>query len=207
MKLKLPIFMLALFLCITESAGNSGDSYDYPRFTFGAEWSYSATLFYGHRLYYIAPETGRVDDRNDSFTYMTDGEAYLHAGYNINNLWNISLYFGYIGIGEFHSGISGSLRATRYFGNIPSADRWFAYCDVGSGFSIKDIPEEIFTAKAGGGYRISLSRFTKLDFLVSLRCVYTHPDIYFYGEKIRNEDIGRNIGYLSSISFGICITF
>jgi len=178
-----------------------------PRYTFGAEWSYTATFFTGHRYYFIAPEGFRVDDRNDEFKYFTDAEIFAHAGMNINSKWNLSLYLGYIGIGDFHAGIPLSVRATRFFGDDHLRDRWFAYCDIGSGLSMKEHPQALFTAKAGGGYRLSFSRLTKLDFIASIRFIHTHPDIIFYGEKIRMEQINRNIGYTLSTSFGLSITF
>ena len=188
------ILMFYAVSCIGLAAQVPSDSV--PRITFGAEWSYSATFFNGHRYYFLAPEGFRVDDRSDRFKYCADGEVFLHCGCNIGSDWNLSAYIGYTGIGDYHSGIPISLRATRFFGPDPLKDRWFAYCDAGSGISLKKNPEEILTAKLGGGYRMSLSRFTKLDFLASLRFVYTHPDIDFYGERIGTEYISRNIGYI-----------
>ena len=126
---------------------------------------------------------------------------------NINNRWNLSMYMGYIGIGDFHPGLSLSVRATRYFGTNPSLDRWFAYCDAGSGISVKSQPQEILTAKGGGGYRVSLSKFTKLDLIASFRFVYTLPDIYVGQQRIEKQFIGRNEGCIASLSVGLGLTF
>ncbi len=205
MRRMLFILLFSAVSCIGLAARGTHESV--PRLTFGAEWSCSATFFCGHRYYFLAPEGFRVDDRSDRFKYYADGEVYLHCGCNMGSNWNLSAYAGYIGIGDFHTGIPMSLRVTRFFGPDPLKDRWFAYCDAGSGISLKKKPEEILTAKLGGGYRMSLSRFTKLDFLASLRFVYTHPDIDFYGESIATENISRNIGYILSASFGIGLTF
>lgn len=205
MRRVISILLFLIVSCVGLAARSTSDST--PRITFGAEWSYCATFFDGHRYYFLAPEGFRVDDRSDRFEYCTDGEIYLHCGCNIGCNWNLSAYVGYAGIGNYHAAIPISLRATRFFGPDPLKDRWFAYCDVGSGISLKKNPEEILTARLGGGYRMSLSRFTKLDFLASLRFVSTHPDIDFYGEPIGAEYIGRNIGYILSASFGIGLTF
>ena len=177
------------------------------RFTFGAEWSYCATFLSGYRYYFIAPEGYREDMKADDFRYCTNGEVFLHGGCNLNANWNLSLFVGYTGLGSYHDGIPVSLRATRYFGGDPQKDRWFAFGDFGSGISLKTKPSELITAKIGCGYRISLSRVSKLDFLASLRFVHTHPDIMYYGYSIQSDDIGRNDGYIMSASIGIGLTF
>ena len=87
------------------------------------------------------------------------------------------------------------------------SDRWFSFIDLGSGISVKTHPQEILTGKIGGGYRMSLSRNTKLDFLVSLRSALTHPDIEYYGTEIEYSRINRNNAYVSAMSFGIALTF
>ena len=180
---------------------------NFSRFTFGTEWSYCATFLSGYRYYYIAPEGYRMDEKGRSVNYMTDGEIYMHAGCNFNPYWNLSLYLGYTGMGNFHNAVPISIRATRYFNENPMKDRWFAFCDVGSGISMKKAPSELITAKIGGGYRLSLSRITKLDFITSLRFIHAHPDIYYYGEKVDESAIGRSSGYIMSISAGIGLTF
>ena len=96
---------------------------------------------------------------------------------------------------------------TRYFGDNPLKDRWFAYLDIGSGISIKECPQELLSGKAGGGYRFTMSRFTKLDLLAAIRFMHTHPDVDYYGEIILKEKVNRNIGYIVSASLGIGITF
>ena len=199
------ILLFLIVSCAGLAARGASDSI--PRVTFGAEWSYCATFFKGYHHYFYAPEGFRVDDRGDGFKYFTDGEVYLHCGCNIGSRWNVSAYVGYTGIGDFHAGIPVSLRATRFFGQNALKDRWFAYCDIGSGISIKRSPQELMTAKLGGGYRLTLSRLTKLDLLASIRFIHTHPDIDFYGESIVEEHVIRNTGYVLSTTFGIGLTF
>ena len=179
-----------------------------PRFTYGAEWSYTANIFKGYRCYFIAPEDGfRVDDRYDGLKYFTNGEVYVHAGYNFNEKWNLSIYSGYTTLCDFHPAIPISVRATRYFGPDPEKDRWFTYFDVGSGLSIQDKVSPILSAKVGGGYRISLSRYTKIDFIASIRFIHNRPSLYYYGEQIDDRYVDRNIGYSVAASLGIGITF
>ena len=59
--------------------------------------------------------------------------------------------------------------------------------------------------KAGGGYRISLSRSVKLDMLLSYRCSYAEiPFSDQYG-PVSDDRIRRNNNYLSAINLGIGI--
>ena len=204
MKRGLLIYTFIIIGCLTASGKRAADT---PKVTFGAEWSYIATLQTGYHYNFFAPDGYRVDMKNDRFGYFTNGEVLFHGGYNLSDFWNLSLYLGYTGVSDLHPAIPVSLRATRYFGDNPLKDRWFAFGDIGSGISIRKDPREIFTGKIGGGYRVSLSKYVKLDFVASLRSVYTHPDIIYYGEKIEREWINRDNGYLTSISLGISLTF
>ena len=196
--------VILLLSCLCISSYGKGN---HTLFTFGTEWSYCATFLSGHRYYYIAPEGYRIEDRGITARYITDGEIYVHAGYNINSYWNVSVYVGYTGIGDYHDSIPISLRATRYFEDNPAGDRWFAFADLGSGISIRQSPSELLSAKAGCGYRLSLSRITKMDFITSLRFIHTHPDIYYYGEKVHSSAIRICSGYIMSACVGIGLTF
>lgn len=178
-----------------------------PRITFGAEWGYMPALFSGHHFNFFAPEGFRVDDKGVSAIYRTNGEVSLHVGYNINSLWNISIHAGYSGAGTYEPVIPISCRFTRFWGDNYMLDRWFTLLDIGSGICLKESPQEIVTGKIGGGYRISLSRNTKLDFIAAIRMLYTHPDIIYYKESIDINHINRNDGYIGSIFLGISLTF
>lgn len=196
--------LLLVFISICALSYGRNDKH---RFTFGAEWSYSATFLAGHSFYFLAPEGYRIYDHDNSTCYMTDGEVFFHAGCNLNQCWNVSLYAGYTGIGDFHQGVPISVRITRFWGADPLKDRWFTFMDAGSGISIKKNPSELITAKIGGGYRLSLSKVSKLDFIASLRFIHTHPDVFYYGEQIILKDIKRNSAHIMSISAGIGLSF
>lgn len=178
-----------------------------PKITFGAEWGYMPALFSGYHYNFFDPDGFRVDDKNSSFRYVTNGEVTLHAGYNFNEYWNLSFHTGYSGNGDFAPVVPMSLRITRYLGGNHLSDRWLTFLECGSGISIKNSPQEIFTGKVGGGYRISLSRFSKLDFIAAFRMLYTHPDIMYYEYEIPRELINRNDGYVGSLFLGLSLTF
>ena len=138
--------------------------------------------------------------------YSINAEGYLHAGYNFSGKSELSMYLGFSAIQDYHHIIPISIRYTTFYKQNSKGDRWFSLVDVGSGFSIKERPEELISGKIGGGYRISLSKDTKLDFIVSLRSVLTHPDIIYYGTEIPADKVNRNNAYVSAISFSMALT-
>jgi hypothetical protein len=200
------IISILLIICsfnICVKAQNS----EFPRFTFGAEWGYVATVQSGYRCIFFPPEGYRVDVRDNSFGLHSNADMYMHGGMNLNENWNISLYIGYAGVSDIHKVIPVSIRTTRFFGRNHLADRWFAFTDLGSGICLKRPVQEILCGKIGGGYRLSLSRDTKLDFILSARMTYTHPQIIYDKMIISHDMVRRNNAYVSAISCGLGLTF
>ena len=195
-----------LMFCCTVALGQSQQK-SAKKFTYGVGYSYAATIYSFEYHYFKNHEGAREIIKKGSFIYDSDNEFSLHCGYNFNNYWNLSLYAGYTGIGKFHKAIPISIRATRYFGDNPLSDRWFTFLDLGSGISIQRQPDWIISSKVGGGYRLSLSRRTKLDFLLLLRAVHTHPDIRIYDHAAVPENVYRNEGVIGSLAFGFELTF
>lgn len=178
-----------------------------PAFTFGAEWGYVATFQCGYHNNFFAPEGYRVDDRGNVFGLYNNSEAYLHVGYNLNAVWNLSLYIGYAGMADTQPIIPVSVRGTRFFGSDHLSDRWFCFADLGSGVGLNRHPQEILSGRLGGGYRLSMSRLTKLDLIASLRMTYAHNEVDYKGTPIAIGSINRNNVYASALSLGISITF
>lgn len=178
-----------------------------PRFTFGAEWSYVASFMSGWHYNFFSAEGYRIDERGSSASFSNNAEAYLHVGYDFNSRWNLSFYAGYAGTGGWHKTVPLSFRVTRLFGNSRKKDRWLAFVDLGTGICINPKPQEIFSGKAGGGWRMALSSCTGLDFLVSARITYTHPQIIHEGAAVPHEMTNRNEAYVVSLSAGLALTF
>lgn len=197
---------IAIIICSFGIASNGQES-SFPRITFGAEWGYVMTFYSGYHYNFFAPEGYRVDPRGHSFGLDNNAEGYLNVGYNLNENWNLSAYIGMSAVMDHHFTIPASLRLTRFYGNNPQKDRWLSFIDLGSGISLKRKPQEILTGKFGGGYRLSLSRNTKLDFIFSYRCLLTHPDIDYYGTPIPHDRINRNNTYTSALSLGMALIF
>lgn len=184
---------------------NAGERYS--RLTFGAEWGYMATFHIATHNNFFSDEGYRYNYNTEEFGLWSNGEAYLNIGYNFNEYWNLSLYAGFCGMSDIHNAFPVSLRGTRYYGDDPMNDRWFTFVDIGSGVSMKKQPQGIMTGKLGGGYRLSLSRDTKIDITAAMRLSYTHPAIEFENEIIDLEWTNRNDATLVSISFGMAVIF
>lgn len=201
-------FIVLLFIAFNMSVNaREGGDPDFPRMTFGLEWGYVATLQSGYHYNFFAPEGYRVDDYGNAFKYHSNADVYVHLGYNLNHLWNISLYLGYAGVDDIHNVMPVSLRTTRFFGDDHMKDRWFGFVDLGSGICIKKPVQEILAGKIGGGYRLSLSRDTKLDFVLAVRMTYTHPQIIYDKAPIPIEMTNRNNAYVGAVSLGLALTF
>lgn len=202
-KLAVICTMLIAFLTCAEAQSRE----DIPRITFGAEWSYVASVFSAHHYNYFSPEGYRYNSKGAAAGFDSNGEALLHVGYNVTDSWNLAIYTGITGISDFHNAIPLSFRATRLYKAKPNGDRWFTFADAGTGISIKKQIQEIVGLKIGGGYRVSLSRDSKLDFNAAIRCTYTHPDINHEYEIISQRWINRNDAMVVSASLGMAVTF
>lgn len=198
------LFIISLILLSLSMKAQEVKS---KRFTFGAEWGYVAVFYSGYHHNFTDPEGFRVDLREYSLKLQNNAEVYLHCGYDFNSHTNLSLYIGYSAIEDYHNIVPISLRLTRFYDLKRYDDKWFIFFDAGSGISIKYQPQEILAGKIGCGYRMVLSRKTSIDFMASLRWLYTHPDILYYGESIPHKSINRNNAYASAISLGMALTF
>ncbi len=177
------------------------------RITYGLEWGYVAAVHTAHHYNFFAPEGYRVDDPQSSMCFISNADMYIHFGYDFNPKWNLSMYVGYEGIAAFHKAVPVSLRITRFFSEETDQDRWFSFVDLGGGICLKKPVQEILTGKIGGGYRLSLSRNASLDFLLSARFVYTHPQVIYDKLPIAFERINRNNAYVTAISLGMALNF
>jgi hypothetical protein len=81
------------------------------------------------------------------------------------------------------------------------------FADGGSGICLKTPVQEILTGKIGGGYQMSLSRDTKLNFLFSARGTFTHPSVYYDGSRIPMNRTNRNNAVVGAVSIGLGLTF
>lgn len=179
----------------------------FKRITFGAEWSYIASFYSSTHHNFFSEDGYRVDINQRESGYESNGEALVHCGYSFNDRWNLSMYAGLTGIYDIGNSIPVSLRLTRYFNEKGTGDRWLCFIDGGSGICLKKHPQAIASGKIGGGYRISLSRTTKMDLTAAFRTSLTHPEIVYDGYAIPMEKTNRNNAFISAFSIGISLSF
>ncbi len=179
----------------------------HSRLTYGLEWGYVATVHTGFRNNFFAPEGYRVYEAGQSFGYYSNAEMYAHIGWNIDMKWNLSLRVGYEGIADMHKAVPVSVRMTRFFNEDQASDRWFSFVDLGSGICLKMPVQEILTGKAGAGYRMALSPGTSLDFQISARFTYTHPQIIYDRKPVPMDRTNINNAYLTALSIGMALNF
>lgn len=204
---KLTLILLTIFLFNNNVIAQDKGRETYPKYTLGLEWGYVASLTTIYRYNFYAPEGFRVDEKGVLSGSQSNADLYLNVGFNLNPLWNLSLYIGYAGVGDYHKILPVSIRGTRYFGTDPLQNRWFAFADAGTGICLKTPLQEILTAKIGTGYQITLSRDTKLNFMIAARSTFTHPGILFDNNRIPMNRINRNNAVVSALSIGIGLTF
>lgn len=184
--------------------GNNGKR-AFPRFTYGIEWSYIATINTVYHHNFRAKEGFRMNEKGSTMMYASNGAILAHAGINIGVNCNLSVYAGYAGLAEGYAVMPVSLRYSWLFGKDPSASRWL--CFIGGGCGLHAGDDSIsYTGRIGGGYRMSLSRSIKLDFTVSYQCSYAGIPFSDIDGEVPADRIRRNDNYLSAINIGIGIT-
>ena len=205
------VILLSLTGILTaENSVCSAADRPYTRFTFGVESSYVLTFLNFSHFNFISSDGDRWNEKALSANVFSNGQIYLNAGVNISPKINLSIYAGYSGVYRNEHMLPLSLRATWFSGNDPMKNRWLAFCSCGIAFNDFRNPSRLSAeGKAGAGYRISLNRAVKLDFLLSLQEVYTHPRAYESdaGNYVPAERLRRNDAYLTAFSFGLALVF
>ena len=77
------VLTFILLICCANAIGRTYDT-DVPKFTFGTEWSYNATVYSHIHQYFISPEGFREEILDNRWKYKMNNELSLHAGYNFN---------------------------------------------------------------------------------------------------------------------------
>lgn len=211
---KYPILvLLALAVSFPASGAREGKPSRFlDSFTFGIEGSYISTVSAYRHYDYISSYGYRVDREYIETGYHINGEFIVHIGLNVSDKMNLSLHTGYSGISKYRQIHPLTLRATYCFGKEQTEGKWLAFAEAGPGFfrGTDDIAISGIW-KLGAGYRIPLSRYTNLDFLISVRNVMTRTGAF---ETVSNssiyipeENLRRNDTLFFALAFGIGITF
>ena len=202
--------LLFAFACPSFAKTGGCVKRDCPLVTYGIESSYALTFLSFSHFNYISADGDRRDQRTMSSNIFSNGQFLIHAGLNVSPAVNISLYTGYSGIYRGERMIPLSLRATWFpSAKRPDEHRWLLFCSGGTGFSDFDDVDYSLEGKVGAGYRISLNRSVKLDFLFSIQEVFTHPGAYESDamDYVPAERLRRNDAYITAATIGIALVF
>lgn len=173
--------------------------------SYGVEWGYTSTLMHVYHHNYIADEGYRVDLSGIEACYNSNGQIFGHLGVNFAEHYNVSCYFGYIGIKQERHILPLTARAT-YFLKPYHQDGLLVFADGGLG--IHDSSHNTFIGKAGWGYRLALSSKLNLDFKMSFQIANDHPTVYDPNEQeIQEEFLRRNDATYGAINFNVAISF
>ncbi len=208
-----PVAIIALLaLYQAPSSAQQENTGFFDKFTFGIEGSYISSVFVYRHFNFISSYGYRIDHKYSDTGYRNNGEFLIHFGLNASRHINLSLYTGYSGVYRLKTTYPVTLRVTGLFGNDPMRGRWLVFAGAGPGFS--DAGDRISLSgiwKAGGGYRVALSRFSKLDFLMSVRTVMSDNGVSdpenASAVYIPEENLRRNDAIYLALTFGIGITF
>lgn len=210
--MKKTVILIAFIISAAlDSAAAEKPARDFPAFTFGAEGSAILTTASYSHFNYIAADGYRVDRKNMDCSPSVNGELLLNAGYNIDRHLNIALFFGISGISRGETVLPLSMRLTVLFGKDPLKARWFSFIDGGTGIGTGTAARFSPVAKLGAGYRISLTRSAKLDFILSLRSIYTKPQITEFSDgdmvPVAADRIRRSEAFYNAVMLGIGLNF
>lgn len=149
-----------------------------PFLKFGVEWGYDAGFMEFHHFNYLSSEGYRINDKWTGARYATNGSILLNAGIRLKEKSTLALYGGYSGICEGNRVFPLSLRYT-FNRNQYSRNGMFYYADAGIGLHVPKTDTRVqspcIIGRLGSGYRIALSSFCSLDFMLSLKISYEKP--------------------------------
>ena len=174
-----------------------------PLYSFGVEYGYIAQHHIYSHFNYVADGGYRVNHEDVDITYTTNAQVLAHFGVNLGRHTNLAVYGGYQGITRKQRIFPMTLRFTGLFGQPDDKGRWLAYAGGGVGFKgSKQMFGNAVVGHIGGGYRLTLTRETKLDFLAAIQSTYWHPNTF--SESI---DVRRSNELLLGLNLGIGLTF
>ncbi len=144
----------------------------------GVEMGYSQGVFSHHGFNMLSQDGYRLYDFNSGFTPSANGYLLASVSYEVSRRNVISVLGGYRGIsGDDRFMTLGVRYAFHYSGT--GSDGFFSLADVNAGVSTRvDIdPHPACIASFGEGYRLKLSPWVNLDFMLSLSCAFDSPAI------------------------------
>ena len=144
-----------------------GEALSAVRFTYGVEWGFLTTFNVAYHRNFDSVSGFRENTRSIEWMFRGNGEALAHFGLDLGKRFNLSLYSGYSGLMDARV-IPLSLRGTCFVSRNTELPGWLVFLDSGCNFGTEN--DEIgICGMIGTGYRLPLSKRTRLDFLLAFR--------------------------------------
>jgi len=201
---KLLLTASLLMLCAFSASAQQSKNHKEPRVRFGVGYRYSLGLT---EKYKIVSDFGKITSPWGAPEYLRGGELRFEVTVRLTPDWNVGAGTGfgsYDDQGE--KTFLGYLKAERLYGK--RASRWFNYAEAGVTF----YPDNGagLTGSLGGGYRLAMTRRTRLDFTAGLEYLNLVGKANIYdnstGEFIGIEKRGARFNRFG-ITFGIAMHF
>lgn len=203
--MKIPLLTASfLMLCAISVSAQQPKNYKEPRVRFGVGYRYSLGLTENYK---VVSDMGKNASPWGAPEYLRGGELRFEMTVRVTPDWNVGAGAGF---GSYDDTADktflGYLKAERLYGK--RASRWFNYAEAGATF----YPDNSagLTGSLGGGYRIAMTRRTRLDFTAGLEYLNFVGKANIYdsstGEFIGIEKRGARLNRFG-ITFGIAMHF
>lgn len=210
MKKRVLCILVALSAPLLLNARIEGSEF-LRRLQLGIEWGYSQSVFKYHHYNIISNEGYRIDEKSEGFYFNANGMLLANIGYDLSDRFNIALYSGYAGFSDESRVLPLSLRLSVFPGSTIYEDGFYSFIEGGVGLKFKNLQkqESSFFASVGEAYRIKLSPYFNLDFILSLRVVFDKPIIYSPdgSGQVDKHNIRANNAQYYALNFSIALNF
>lgn len=202
------LYILALFLCFSARAEEKVQA---SRLRFGVEWGYTQSFYKYHHFNIISTDGYRIDEESKGFFLHPNGILLASIGYDFNDRINMSLYSGYAGLMDNCRVFPLSLRLNIFPHRNMFKDGFFSFAEGGIGFRVPTLEKHSPAAFVcvGEAYRIKLTPYANLDFLLSLRMCMDRPLIESPEGSgyVQKHNIRSNAARYYALSFSIALNF
>lgn len=197
MKKALLLLLFAAMTVATQAKSPKNGTVE-PRVRFGVGYRYSLGLYESAAL----KHHGVRVSRGGSPEYRRGGQFALEGTARVTDGWNVGLGFGFGSwTGSSYKSMLLYTKAERLYGR--QRNRWFNYANAG--LTLYTENGTGFAGGIGGGYRIAVTRRTRLDITVGLDYVNLVGGAY----DLSTGGIYSNAGRINrlGLAFGIAMHF
>lgn len=210
---KLVLSTTLLIFCVFCASAQPADAKNYkePRVRFGVGYRYSLALRQQTKV--VSDMLGQIQPGMRKFSawgapdYLRGGELRLELTVRVTPDWNVGAGTAYGSYGRSaQQTFLGYVKAERLYGK--RASRWFNYAEAGATF----YPDNGtgLTGGLGGGFRLAMTRRTRLDFTAGLEYLNMVGEAIMYnwetGEFIGSEKRGARLNRFG-VTLGIAMHF